>query len=225
MGGEPYSESARVKIEELYGVDAYNSYGLSEMNGPGVAFECEEKRGMHIWEDAYIVEMMDPNNNKVLEDGEEGELVMTTLCREATPILRYRTGDITTIMKGECPCGRTHRRIARITGRIDDMLIVNGVNIYPSQIESILMKVPEVGTNYQICIDKKGAIDRITIKTEIYAKLFSGDSRQLDDIRIHLREKLKAGIIVNPVIELHEPGGLPVYEGKAKRVFDDRPKE
>ncbi len=225
MGGEPYSESTRIKIEEIYGVDAYNSYGLSEMNGPGVAFECEVKNGMHIWEDAYIVEMLEPGGGKTLKDGEDGELVMTTLCREATPILRYRTGDLTSIMTGECSCGRTHRRIARIKGRVDDMLIVNGVNMYPSQIESILMKIPEVGTNYQICIDKKASIDRLTIKTEICAGIFSGNSRQLDDIRIRIREKLKAGIIVNPVVELHEPGGLPVYEGKAKRVFDNRPKE
>jgi len=222
MGGEPYSESTRRKIEDIYGVEAYNSYGLSEMNGPGVAFECEEKQGMHVWEDSFILELLDPESHEPVEDGEEGELVMTTLCREATPILRYRTGDITAILPGQCPCGRTHRRIERIKGRADDMLIVNGVNIYPSQIESVLMKIPEVGTNYQIQIDKKGAIDRLTVKVEIYAKLFSGEARQLEETRARIRERLKGSIVINPVVELHEPGGLPIFEGKAKRVVDNR---
>lgn len=222
MGGEPYSESTRRKIEEIYNIDAYNSYGLSEMNGPGIAFECEEKNGMHIWEDSFIVELRDPSTGEELGPGEKGELVMTTLCREATPILRYRTGDITSLMGGECPCGRTHRRIERITGRLDDMLIVNGVNIYPSQIEAVLMKIPEVGTNYQIVVENKGAIDKLTVKSEIYAKLFSGDTRQLESIRESIKDRLKSSIIINAAVELHEPGGLPVFEGKAKRVIDKR---
>jgi phenylacetate-CoA ligase len=150
---------------------------------------------------------------------------MTTLQRQATPLLRYRTGDLTVLYSEPCPCGRTHRRIARIKGRADDMLIINGVNMYPSQIESVIMNVPEVGTNYQICIDKDGELDRLTIKTEIYSKMFTGEVKALEKLRADLRETLKSAILVKPVVELHEPGALPVQEGKARRVFDNRPKE
>ena len=142
------------KIEDLWGLDAYNSYGLSEMNGPGVAFECVHKDGMHLWEDYYIMEIIDPETEEQLPDGEPGELVLTHINREAMPILRYRTRDLTRIIPEKCPCGRTHRRIERIKGRTDDMLIVGGVNVFPSQIESVLMKVPEVGNNYQILLDR-----------------------------------------------------------------------
>ncbi len=222
LGAEAYSESTRRKIEGLMGIDCYNSYGLSEMNGPGVAFECIFKDDMHVWEDAYIVEVIDPASGDLLGEDEEGELVMTTLQREATPLLRYRTGDLTRIRSGVCACGRSHRRIARIKGRSDDMLIINGVNVYPSQVESVLMRIPEVGTNYQIVVTKEGALDRLTVKTEIYSKMFTGDAAALEALRGRIRELLKAEILVGAVVELHEPGGLPVYEGKARRVFDER---
>ena len=225
LGAEAYSESTRRKIEELMGIDAYNSYGMSEMNGPGVAFECVFKDSMHIWEDSYIVEMYDVARQRELGEDEEGELVLTTLRRTATPLLRYRSGDLTVLNGAPCRCGRTHRRIARIKGRTDDMLIINGVNVYPSQIESILMKIPEVGTNYQICIEKDGSLDRLTVKTEIYSKMFTGDVQVLEELKRRIREQMKAAILINPAVELHEPGGLPVYEGKAKRVFDTRPKD
>lgn len=222
VGAEAHSESTREKLEEIYGIDVYNSYGLSEMNGPGVAFECVEKDAMHIWEDAYYVEMLEPRCSCSAKAGAQGELVLTTLMREATPLLRYRTGDLTVLRDDPCPCGRVHRRIERLMGRADDMMIVNGVNIYPSQIEGIIMNIPEVGTNYQICLEKQGSLDRITIKTEIYGKLFTGDVKTLERLKKNIAEQLKASIIVNPVIELHEPGGLPVQEGKAQRVFDNR---
>ena len=144
----------RRKIEELYGFKAFNSYGLSEMNGPGMAFECPEQNGMHIWEDNYIVEIIDPVTLKPLPDGEEGELVTTTLLRDGMPILRYRTKDLTRIIPGPCPCGRTHRRIERIKGRTDDMMILKGVNIFPIQIEKKLMEIPGVGTNFVIVLDR-----------------------------------------------------------------------
>jgi phenylacetate-CoA ligase len=223
LGAEPYSENTRKKIEDLFKIDAYNSYGLSEMNGPGVAFECLYKCGMHAWEDQYVVEVVDPDTLEQCRDGEEGELVFTTLKRTATPLLRYRTRDLSKIIEGPCVCGRTHRRIDRIKARTDDMLIINGVNVFPSQIEEALMKMPDMGTNYQIVIDKKESLDKVTIKTEVNVALFNDDMRALETLRKQIGESIKSQIIINPAIELHEPGMLPVYEGKAKRVFDNRP--
>ncbi len=222
VGAEPHSEEIRRKVEDLFGIDVYNSYGLSEMNGPAVAFECELKQGMHLWEDAYILEIIDPDTGRTVPDGTEGELVLTTLKRSATPLLRYRTRDLTSIYSEQCGCGRTHRRIARIKGRTDDMLIINGVNVFPSQIEEVIMKLPEIGTNYQIVVEKAGALDRITVKTEVGAEIFSDDARDLNALTYRIREHLKASISISPVVELHEPGILPVHEGKAKRVFDER---
>jgi phenylacetate-CoA ligase len=224
LGAEPYTEETRKKIEALLTIDVYNSYGLSEMNGPGVAFECVHKNGMHVWEDAFILEMINPETLQPVADGEEGEIVFTTLKRTATPLLRYRTRDLSFVYPEPCACGRTHRRIARIKGRSDDMLIINGVNVFPSQIEEIVMKIPEVGTNYQIHIDKHGSLDRLTVRTEIYSKLFTGDVGVLESLRGKIKELLRAVITINPEIELLEPGGLPPSEGKAKRVLDLRPK-
>ncbi len=222
VGAEPHSENIRKKIEELFSIDVYNSYGLSEMNGPGVAFECVYKEGMHLWEDSYVLEIIDPDTQEDLKDGEPGELVLTTLRRTATPLLRYRTRDLTRVISGQCPCGRDHRRIDRIKGRTDDMLIINGVNVFPSQIEEIIMKMPEIGTNYQISLEKTGALDRLTVKTEVGPGIFSDDARDLNALRERIREHLKASISISPVVELHEPGVLPVSEGKAKRVVDLR---
>ncbi len=224
LGGEPYSETTRRKIEAFYGIDVYNSYGLSEMNGPGVAFECVCKDGMHIWEDAFLIEMRRPDGSPAAED-EEAELVMTTLQREATPILRYRTGDITRLLSGDCPCGRTHRRIARMTGRCDDMLILNGVNVYPSQIEQVLMRLPEAGTNWQILIEKAGALDRVTIKIEVLPEVFTGEVEALEALKARISEQVRSETLVRAAVELHEPGILPAFELKAKRVTDLRPKE
>jgi phenylacetate-CoA ligase len=224
VGAEPHSENTRLKIEELLGIDAYNSYGLSELNGPGVAFECIYKKDMHIWEDAYIVEIIDPATGEVLEEGCEGEVVLTNLIRRANPILRYRTRDLSFLHAGGCECKRTHRRLSRILGRTDDMLIINGVNVFPSQIEEKVMQIPEVGTNYQIHVDKKGSLDRLTVKVEIYPKMFLGEVSQLDALKNRIKEELRSSIVINPVVELHEPGALPISEGKAQRVVDERPK-
>jgi phenylacetate-CoA ligase len=178
---------------------------------------------MHVWEDSFIVEVINPDTLEPCRDGEEGELVFTTLKREATPLLRYRTRDLSKIIDGPCACGRTHRRIDRITARTDDMLIINGVNVFPSQIEEVLMHMPEMGTNYQIVVDKKESLDRVTIKTEVNSALFKDDMRDLEALSKRIRDTIKSRVLVNPVVELHEPGMLPVYEGKAKRVFDNRP--
>jgi phenylacetate-CoA ligase len=222
IGAEPHSESTRKKIEEQYGIDAYNSYGLSEMNGPGVSFECTYKDGMHTWEDFYIVEIIDPNTEEVLPDGMEGELVLTHLNREAMPIIRYRTRDLTCIIPERCSCGRTHRRIERIKGRSDDMFIVGGVNVFPSQIESVLMNIPEVGNNYQIVLDREESLDRIHIKVELYSKMFHGDLKELNRLKNKIAEAVRSTILVNPRVELLEPGSLPPSVGKAIRVIDNR---
>ena len=224
LGAEPYSENTRKKVEHLFKMDVYNSYGLSEMNGPGVAFECVHKCGMHVWEDTYLLEVVDPKTGEPLGEDKEGEIVLTNLNRRATPLLRYRTRDIAFIYKGLCGCKRTHRRISRITGRTDDMLIINGVNVYPSQIEEVIMRIPEVGTNYQIYLEKEGTLDKLIVKVEIYSKMFSGNLSEIDALKSRIIEELRASIIIHPTVELHEPGALPVFEGKAKRVVDNRVK-
>jgi phenylacetate-CoA ligase len=224
-GAEPYSEDTRRRIESLLKIDVFNSYGLSEMNGPGVAFECQCKNGMHLWEDGYIAEIINPDTLEPVKDGEIGELVLTILCREATPILRYRTRDLTGFFTEPCPCGRTHRRMRRITGRSDDMLIINGVNVFPSQIEEVIMGMKEVGNNYLIVVEKEGALDRLTVKTEVGPDIFMDDARPLNALKERIRETLQVSISLSPRVELHESGSLPVSEGKAVRVQDMRPKD
>jgi phenylacetate-CoA ligase len=222
LGAEPHSERTRKKVEELYGVQAFNSYGLSEMNGPGVAFECPFQAGMHVWEDNYILEIVDPRTGEPVPEGVEGELVLTTLLREGMPILRYRTKDITRIIPGSCPCGRTHRRIERIKGRTDDMLIIKGVNMYPIQIEKKLMEISGVGTNYRIVLEREGYNDHMTVKVEVAREFFSGNLKQLELLRRRIIEELKSEILITPKVELVEPGSLPTSEGKAVRVVDNR---
>ena len=219
LGSEPYSEETRNKIEKFFGIDVYNSYGLSEMNGPGVAFECMEKDGMHLWEDNFIMEIIDPETGDKLPEGEKGELVLTTLCREAMPILRYRTRDIAMIIPGKCKCGRTHRRISRIIGRSDDMIIIRGVNIFPQQIEQVLMGIKAVAQNYQIVLE---AYDQMTVRVEISKDLFDGRVEHLVNLQNEITEKLRSEILVKPKVELLEPGTLPVSEGKSTRVIDKR---
>jgi phenylacetate-CoA ligase len=224
-GAEPYSEDTRRRIEALLKIDVFNSYGLSEMNGPSVAFECQCKDGLHIWEDGYIAEIVNPDTLEPVKEGEIGELVLTILCREATPILRYRTRDLTSFYTEPCKCGRTHRRLHRITGRSDDMLIINGVNVFPSQIEEVIMGMKEVGNNYLIVVEKDGALDRLTVKTEVSADTFMDDARPLNALKEKIKETLQASISISPRVELHESGSLPISEGKAVRVQDTRPKD
>ena len=222
VGAEPHSEKMRQKIEEIYGFKVFNSYGLSEMNGPGVAFECPHQNGLHIWEDNFIVEIIDPKTEKPVPEGERGELVMTTLLREGMPILRYRTKDLTRILPGPCACGRTHRRIERITGRTDDMLILKGVNIFPIQIEKKLMGIEGVGKNFLIILDRDGYNDLMTVKVEVEKPFFDGELKQLERLRRQIVDELKSDILITPKVDLVEPGSLPKSEGKAVRVVDNR---
>ncbi len=219
VGAEPHSEETRRRIEEAFGCDVYNSYGLTEMNGPGVAFECEHKAGMHLWEDNFILEIIDPKTGEPLPDGQTGELVLTTLKREAMPIVRYRTRDITSVIPEPCRCGRTHRRIARITGRSDDMLIIRGVNVFPQQIERVLMSLPQVGRNYLILLE---GLDDLTVTVELSTAGFDGQVEHLTALQNQLVEKIRAEIFVRPKVDLVPAGSLPVAEGKAKRVIDKR---
>ena len=222
LGAEPHSEKMRRKIEDIYGFKGYNSYGLSEMNGPGVAFECPFQSGLHIWEDQFFVEIIDPGTLNVVPDGEEGELVLSTLVREGMPILRYRTKDLTRIIPGLCECGRTHRRIDRIKGRTDDMMILKGVNIFPIQIEKKLMEIPGVGTNFQIILESEGFNDILSVKVEVQKEFFAGDLKQLEKMRHRIVEELRSDILITPKVSLVEPGTLPKSEGKAVRVIDNR---
>jgi phenylacetate-CoA ligase len=222
IGAEPHSEEIRGKIQRLLGLKAYNSYGLSEMCGPGVAFECEAQKGLHIWEDHFLAEIINPDTLEVLPEGEEGELVLTTLTREAMPLLRYRTRDLTKIEQKPCACGRTHRRLSRIKGRSDDMLIVNGVNLFPIQIEQVLMRIPEIGTNYEIHLYKEQYMDKLHVKVELKEGPFGGTLRELEKLQQRIQDELASEIIVNPIVKLVEARSLSVYDGKAVRVFDHR---
>lgn len=222
LGAEPHSEKMRRKIEEFYGFTAFNSYGLSEMNGPGLAFECPEQQGMHLWEDNFLAEIIDPETLTPLPEGQEGELVLTTLLREGMPLVRYRTKDLTRFIPGPCPCGRTHRRIERIKGRTDDMMILKGVNIFPIQIEKKLLEIPGVGTDFLIILDRQGYNDRMTVKVEVRREMFGGDLKALESLRQRIIEELRSDILITPRVELVEPGSLPKSEGKAQRVIDNR---
>lgn len=221
-GAEPYSDSTRAKLQDAYGFRAYDCYGLSEMNGPGVAFECPRQDGLHIWEDHYLVEVVDPHTGEPLPAGETGELVLTTLQREAMPLLRYRTGDLTSLIDEPCPCGRTHRRISRMKGRADDMMIVRGVNVFPRQVEEVLMRIPEVGTNYLIHLERKDGLDVMTVKVELSKgePLEGGES--LIALQKRIQDEMKREIQVTPIVKLLQQGTLPAVEGKARRVVDER---
>jgi len=224
-GAEPHSEELRQKIQNKLGIEVYNCYGMSELNGPGVAFECIFRSGLHVWEDRYIMEIINPITEEPVAEGETGELVMTILHRNAMPLLRYRTRDLTHIIPEPCACGRTHRRIARFTGRTDDMLIINGVNVFPSQIEEVILKEHGVGANYLIIVEKKGVLDKLTVQIEVTPAVFADDARVLTALAKRIKTAMSALITINPIIELKEPGSIPLATGKAKRVEDLRPKD
>jgi len=225
VGAEPHSEQTRRRLETLFGFNAFNSYGLTEMNGPGVAFECPEQNGMHLWEDAYLAEIINPETLEPAKPGIVGELVLTTLCREGMPLIRYRTRDLTRVLPGPCPCGREHMRIDRITGRSDDLIIIKGVNIYPMQIEAALMELPEVGANYLIELTREGAIDQMRVKVEIKEEFFVEDMRELAKLKDKITRRLRDEILVTPKVDLVEHNSLGKEIGKAQRVLDNRDKE
>lgn len=222
IGAEPHSEEQRQRIEEQLGVKAYNSYGISEMMGPGVAFECHEQNGLHIWEDYFIVEIIDPVTLEPVPDGQLGELVLTTINREGMPLLRYRTRDLTRILPGECACGRHHRRLARLQGRSDDMIILKGVNIFPIQIEKILLGFPELGTDYLITLETVESGDIMTVDVEL-ARLDTDDYTQLQALAKEITRQLKDEILITPKVRLVKKGSLGASdEKKAVRVKDLR---
>ena len=221
IGAEPHSEEQRRRIEDMLGVKAYNSFGMSEMCGPGVAFECQEQNGMHFWEDCYLVEIIDPETGEPVPEGEIGELVLTTLDREMMPLIRYRTRDLTRILPGKCPCGRTHIRIDRIKGRSDDMFIIKGVNIFPMQVEKILVRFPELGSNYLITLETVNNQDEMIVEVEL-SDLSTDNYIELEKIRKDITRQLKDEILVTPKVKLVKKGSLPQSEGKAVRVKDLR---
>ncbi len=221
IGAEPHSEEQRRRIEEMMGVKAYNSFGMSEMCGPGVGFECPEQNGLHFWEDYYIVEIVDPETLEPVPDGEVGELVLTTLCREAMPLLRYRTRDLTRVLGRSCPCGRNHVRLDRMRGRSDDMMVLRGVNIFPIQIEKILMQFPELANNYLITLTTDDDNDNMLVEVEL-EDLFTDDYQRLQALQKRIQRALKDEILLTPHVKLVPKNTLPVSDGKAVRVVDKR---
>lgn len=221
IGAEPHSEEQRKRIENMLGVKAYNSFGMSEMCGPGVGFECKEQNGLHFWEDYYIVEIVDPVTLEPVPDGEIGELVLTTLNREAMPLLRYRTRDLTRVLGRTCPCGRNHVRLDRMRGRSDDMMVLRGVNIFPIQIEKILMQFKELASNYLITLTTDEDNDNMTVEVEL-EELFTDDYQRLLSLEKEIKRRLKDEILLTPHVKLVPKGTLPVSEGKAERVVDKR---
>jgi len=221
IGAEPHSEEQRKRIENMLGVKAYNSFGMSEMCGPGVGFECKEQNGLHFWEDYYIVEIVNPETLEPVPDGEIGELVLTSIRREAMPLLRYRTRDLTRVLGRTCPCGRNHIRLDRMKGRSDDMMVLRGVNIFPIQIEKILMQYKELGSNYLITLTTDDDNDNMTVEVEI-AEMFTDDYGRLQQLAKDVTRALKDEILLTPHLKLVPKGSLPVSEGKAVRVVDKR---
>ena len=221
FGAEPWSLETRKRIEETTGINAYDIYGTSEISGPLVT-ECIEKNGIHVWGDMFLAEVIDPKTGEQLEDGERGELVFTTLHKFALPLIRYRIGDLSVLNSEVCECGRTHPRIMRILGRTDDMLIIRGINVFPSQVESVLMGIPEVGDHWEIVVDRKGPLDVMTVRVELTEAGFGDKIGDLMNLRSRVSKELKAVLNVAADVELAEPRTIPRSMGKAKRVTDKR---
>ena len=221
-GAEPFSDNFRADLEEKLGYKVLDVYGLTETMGPGVAIECWEQDGLHLAEDHFYAEIIDPETGEVLPDGEWGELVLTTIDREATPVVRYRTRDITCILPGECACGRTHKRIARLHGRTDDMLIIRGVNVFPSQIEDVMKTVPELSSWYQIEVDTKDSLDIVRLKVELNPGVDFDQISAIERLQKQIQAKMKTALSVGLQVKLVEPKSIPRSEGKAKRVVDLR---
>lgn len=221
FGAEPWSDETRKRIEDSTGIKAYDIFGTSEMSGP-LCTECHLQDGIHIWADYFLIEVIDPKTGEQVEDGERGELVVTTLDKWAFPLIRYRIGDITILNNEPCECGRTHPRIMRILGRTDDMIVVRGINVFPSQIESVLMRIPEVGDNYQIIVDRKGPLDVMMVKVEVTESTFSDKISDLMTLSKMVGKELKNVLNITAEVELVEPGTIPRSMGKAQRVVDNR---
>jgi len=221
LGAEPWTEGMRDRIENWLGIKAFDIYGTSELSGP-MFTECAEQKGFHIWSDLALVEIIDPKTEDPLEAGEKGEVTITILQKEALPMIRYRIGDISSIDDSVCTCSRTHPRLQRIQGRVDDMLIIRGINVFPSQIEYALMAIPEVGQHFQIVVERKGALDDLLIRVELNKESFSDKITDLMQIRHNVENRLRSSLNVNVNVDLVEPGSLPRFEGKSKKVIDKR---
>jgi phenylacetate-CoA ligase len=221
LGAEPWTAEMRNRIQEWLGIRAYDIYGTSELSGP-LFTECTEQNGIHIWGDFAYTEIVDPKTGEQVGEGEKGELTMTILKKEALPIVRFRIGDITDMEKAPCACGRTHPRIGRITGRVDDMLIIRGINVFPSQIEHTLLGIPEVGQHFQIVVDRKHELDTLLVRVEVRPEAFSDKITDLMKLKEMVAKRLESALAVHAEVELAEPGSLPRFEGKAKRVMDRR---
>ncbi len=220
FGAEAWSEEARHTIEDSFGMKAYDTYGLSEIYGPGVGGECEHQKGLHIWEDEVMIEIVDPDTGQWLEPGQLGEIVLTMLRRETMPLIRYRTKDLGCVSVEECECGRTTTRLMEIRGRSDDMLIIGGVNIFPSQIESVLYDIPELGDQYQILVDRSKALIRLGVQVEVTPAFAADGNADWDKLNSRVQESLRATLAIGAKVELMDPEALPRYEGKAVRVID-----
>ena len=222
FGAEPWTEEMRRHLENVLDIDALDIYGLTEIAGPGVAFECKEKNGMHVNEDHVIVEIIDPVTEEPLPAGQPGELVFTTITKEGMPMLRYRTHDICTVYDDPCPCGRTTRRMGRITGRTDDMIVVRGVNVFPSQIESVLVEMPDVSPHYLLVVDRVNSTDTLEVRVEMTEAMFSDTVAHIEQLRRRIGERIKSVVGITATVNLVAPKSIPRSEGKAKRVIDNR---
>ena len=222
FGAEPWTEQMRKEIERNLGIKAYDIYGLSEISGPGVAFECPEQTGMHINEDHFIVEIIDPDTGEVLPDGEEGEVVFTCITKEAFPLIRYRTRDISVLSHDQCSCGRTFVKMAKPCGRSDDMLIIRGVNVFPSQIESVLLDLGQTAPHYQLIVDRKNNTDTFEILVEMSENMFSDSVKGLEEQEHRIQAAVESTLGIGAKVTLVEPKSIARSEGKAKRVIDKR---
>jgi len=222
FGAEAWSEVTRRRLEEAFVGSAHDIYGMSELYGPGVAIECAEKDGLHVWEDHFIVEIIDPATGEVLQPGEKGEMVITTLTKEAMPLLRYRTRDMTILDTEPCGCGLSHSRIKRIVGRTDDMLKIRGICVFPSQIEEVLTGIEGVSPHYQLVVDRDGVMDKLLVRTEVAENFRSDSLTKLVELQRHIEEELKEALSISANVELVEPKKIPRSEGKAQRIVDLR---
>ncbi|MBE6992163.1 MAG: phenylacetate--CoA ligase [Ruminococcaceae bacterium] len=222
FGAEPWTEAMRVRIEELLGIDACDIYGLTEIAGPGVSFECLEKQGMHINEDHVIAEIIDPVTEKPLPYGTPGELVFTTITKTGMPMLRYRTHDLCTLTNEKCACGRTTVRMSRLTGRTDDMMVIRGVNVFPTQIESILVKISEVAPTYLLVADRVNSSDTLEVRIELTPDMMSDTVADVENLKNYIKDQIKSVVGIAATVTLLPPKSIPRSEGKAKRVIDNR---
>ncbi|MFA5843516.1 MAG: phenylacetate--CoA ligase [Coriobacteriia bacterium] len=222
FGAEPWSENMRRQVEDAMNLTAIDIYGLSEVMGPGVASECTQQDGLHVFEDHFIVEIVDPDTLEPVSDGEQGEVVFTTITKEGIPVVRYRTRDISRVLTGACPCGRTFRRIERVTGRTDDMLIVRGVNVFPSQIEQVLTGISGVAPHYQVVLSKRGSLDFVEVHVEVGPDIAFDEIKQLTALQRRVKAEIESALAISIEVKLVEPKAIQRSEGKAKRVVDLR---